>query len=40
MQYLREGALALAAWNVLATLVLCLLAGALGVAAARWLLGS
>lgn len=39
-QYLRDGALALAAGNVAATLLSCLLAGALGVAAARWLVGS
>lgn len=40
MQYLREGAFSLAGLNVAATLLLCLLAGALGVASARWLLGS
>jgi len=40
MQYLREGALLLAGWNVAATLLLCLLAGGLGVASARWLVGS
>ena len=40
MQYLREGAFSLAGLNVGATLVLCLLSGALGVAAARWLVGS
>lgn len=40
MQYLREGAFLLAGWNVAATLLLCLLAGALGVASARWLVGS
>ena len=40
MQYLREGAFLLAGWNVAATFLLCLLAGALGLAAARWLVGS
>jgi CrcB protein len=40
MEYLREGAFSLAAANVAATLLLCLLAGALGVALARWLAGS
>ena len=40
MEYLREGALSLAALNVGATLLLCLLAGALGLAVARWLVGS
>jgi CrcB protein len=40
LEYLREGATALAALNVAATLLLCLLAGALGLAAARWLVGS
>jgi CrcB protein len=40
MEYLREGALALAGLNVAATLLLCLLAGALGLASARWLAGS
>jgi CrcB protein len=39
-QYLRDGAFALAAGNVAATLLSCLLAGALGVATARWLVGS
>jgi CrcB protein len=39
-QYLRDGAVALAAGNVAATLLSCLLAGALGVATARWLIGS
>ena len=38
-QYLREGALALALGNVAATLLLCLLAGALGLAVARWMFG-
>jgi fluoride exporter len=40
MEYLREGAFGLAGLNVAATLVLCLLAGALGLASARWLVGS
>ncbi len=40
MEYLREGAFWLAGINVAATLVLCLLAGALGLALARWLVGS
>jgi fluoride exporter len=40
IEYLREGALAMAALNVAATLVLCLVAGALGLTAARWLVGS
>jgi CrcB protein len=40
IEYLREGALGLAALNVVATLSACLLAGALGLAAARWLAGS
>ena len=40
MQYLREGAWEMAALNVAATLVLGLAAGALGVAAARWIVGS
>jgi CrcB protein len=40
MEYLREGALGMAALNVAATLVLCLAAGALGLAAGRWLAGS
>jgi CrcB protein len=40
MEYLREGALWLAGLNVAVTLVVCLLAGALGVALARWLVGS
>jgi fluoride exporter len=39
MEYLREGALALAGLNVAATLLLCLLGGALGLAAGRWLAG-
>ena len=40
MEYLRQGTLWLAGLNVTATLVLCLLAGALGVGSARWLAGS
>ena len=40
MEYLREGAFRLAGLNVAATLLLCLLAGALGLALARWLVGS
>ena len=39
-EYLRQGNLRLAALNVAATLLLCLLAGALGLVAARWLVGS
>lgn len=40
MEYVREGALWLAALNVAATLLLCLLAGVLGLALARRLVGS
>jgi CrcB protein len=40
IEYLREGALGIAVLNVVATLVLCLMAGALGLTAARWLVGS
>lgn len=40
MEYLRAGAFWLAGLNVAATLLLCLLAGALGLALARWLVGS
>lgn len=40
IEYLREGALSLAGLNVAATLSSCLLAGALGLASARWLGGS
>ena len=40
IEYLREGAFGIAALNVAATLVLCLMAGALGLTAARWLVGS
>ena len=39
-EYLRQGTLPLAGLNVAATLLLCLLAGALGLVAARWLVGS
>lgn len=39
MQYVREGALGLAGLNVLGTIVLCLVAGFLGAAAARILVG-
>lgn len=38
--YLREGAFGIAALNVAATLVLCLVAGALGLIVGRWLVGS
>jgi CrcB protein len=40
VEYLRSGALVLAGLNVAATLGLCLLGGALGLAAGRWLAGS
>lgn len=40
MEYLRRGTIWLAALNVAATLSLCLLSGALGLALARRLLGS
>ena len=40
LQYLREGALWLTALNVAGTLLLCLVAGMLGVATARWVTGS
>jgi CrcB protein len=39
LQYLQEGAWGLAGLNVTATLVTCLIAGALGVAAARLVVG-
>ena len=39
LQYLQEGAWAMAGLNVAATLLVCLAAGALGVAVARGLLG-
>jgi CrcB protein len=37
--YLEQGAYGMAAANVAATVLLCLLAGALGIGAARWLGG-
>ena len=40
MEYLREGAFWLAGLNVAATLLVCLLAGVLGLASARLLVGS
>jgi len=40
LQYLGQGALRLAGLNVAATLLMCLVAGAVGSAAARWLAGS
>ena len=40
MQYVQRGAFRLAALNVLATLLLCLLAGAAGVQSGRWATGS
>jgi CrcB protein len=40
MEYLRKGAVGLAALNMASTLVLCLVAGALGLAVARRLVGS
>jgi CrcB protein len=40
IEFLREGAFWLAGLNVAATLMLCLAAGAAGLAAARWLVGS
>lgn len=40
LQYLGQGALRLAGLNVAATLLMCLVAGAVGAAAARWLAGS
>jgi fluoride exporter len=40
LEFLRDGALGLAGLNVASTVVLCLLAGAMGVASARWLVGS
>ena len=39
LQYLQEGAWAMAGLNVASTLLVCLAAGALGVAVARGLLG-
>lgn len=40
LEYLREGAFWLAGLNVAATMLLCVLAGALGLVLARWLVGS
>jgi fluoride exporter len=40
LEFLGRGALGLAALNIGATLVLCLLGGGLGVGLARWLVGS
>jgi CrcB protein len=40
MDYLQQGAFNLAALNLVVTLLGCLLAGACGIAAARWLVGS
>jgi CrcB protein len=40
MEYLRAGAFGLAGLNVAATVLLCLLAGALGLSLARGLVGS
>jgi CrcB protein len=40
IEFLREGAFWLAGLNVAATLLLCLAAGAAGLTAARWLVGS
>jgi CrcB protein len=40
IEFLREGAFGLAGLNVAATLLLCLAAGAAGLAVARWLVGS
>jgi CrcB protein len=40
MEYLRAGAFSLAGLYVAATLLLCLLAGAFGLASGRWLVGS
>jgi len=39
-EYLRAGAFLLAGLNVAATLLLCLLAGGLGLASARWMAGN
>ena len=39
MEYLRQGDFSLAAVNVAVTVILCLLAGALGLALAGWLVG-
>ena len=40
LEYVRQGAFVLAGLNMAATLVLCLVAGALGVATGRWLAGN
>jgi CrcB protein len=40
LEYLRAGSYGLAGLNVAATLLLCLLAGALGLALARWTVGA
>jgi len=40
LQYLREGAFALAAANLAATVVVCLLAGLAGLVLAQWWLGA
>ena len=40
MQYFQDGAWAMGALNIAATLALCLVAGVLGLAGARWLAGS
>ena len=40
IEYLREGALSFAILNVTSTVLLCLLAGALGLALARWVGGT
>jgi hypothetical protein len=39
VELLREGAVGLAGLNVAATVVLCLLGGAVGATLARWILG-
>lgn len=40
MQYMQEGAFALAALNVAVTVVACLSAGGLGIVLGRWIAGS
>lgn len=40
LQYLSQGALWLAGLNVAATLLMCLLAGALGASSVRWFVGN
>jgi CrcB protein len=40
LELMREGAVGLAGLNVAATVILCLLGGALGAASARWVVGS